>query len=262
MKIYLFLICLCFNFFLLGCKDSDIIIDKAVDAAKADAWAALTTYAFLTETCPYCSATPAGAAGVTGVVSVVAADESARAANLYKFPNNTSGNIFIDSSLISTYNPFEIVGRNHNAALNKISKNNNYDLLSIDFLQYDLSTWRMVMTDMINIDEDSTYNLAKSADVINNVRSQLHQIVTDSLNNVDDYLEISPLNPDNRSKAKIIFWNYEKFLHNNDNGHTAIVYLQDELNKILREEKGYTYQENLMIVLLTVLKWSTFYWAN
>lgn len=62
-----------------------------------------------------------------------------------------------------------------------------------------------------------------------------------------------------REKVLEVVKKYRDYLLKSSS-QSAISYLQDELNKTLRPEMGYSEQEIFFIIFLTTLKWSTLFW--
>lgn len=231
------------------------------NVALADGQAGLETYGTLVSTVPIASATPLGQVGAV-VASGIAA---AVASGLFEYQHPISEpkelNISLPETFLLNNNPYEEAGIVHNKSLELIFKTGDPKIVYEKLKNNDQDTWKAFIELASNNSQQPAVEVLSNCDngqcLTNYFETTVPKIV--DFTNEEQLVSSTYLNSENRSFMLNTYKGY-KYLWQSDPSNVEIYgYLNDKISSLL-SVKTLTKQQEGMVIGLTILKHSNYYW--
>lgn len=240
---------------------------QVVNTAIIDAEATASAYAGMAASCMVCQGNIYWAAGTIAAAAVIGADASGAFGGRYSVPNNSgkTTNINLVDYLLVTNNDTEQFGVKHNTALNFINKKPNKQEFLDNLLRYEINSWIEILSIV-----DPSLSVSQKNDIV--LKAREGQIIetlktknifnSTSEVNFEYYLGVSSYSSETKNELREIINTYKNLFESKTSSVDELTFLNNEISKRLKIETAYTTEETTVLIFLSVLKHSTFYWNS
>jgi hypothetical protein len=174
-------------------------------------------------------------------------------------------NIELKSEFLVQGNNFEFFGSNHNKALNYINSNQNRQEFLMRIFNYNDEALGLVLSSL-----DGSFSAAKKQELISQIKSlQLMSGINGGAwqhatkeTILENALNKTTFTLSQKEELKIIVGKYSELVSKSTNISLETTFINSEIAKRLKSEEEMTTNERAILVFLSTLKHSNFYWKT